>query len=303
MSVAVADKRRKTRTVKHEPSEVFIHYQNRQGENHVVKARLCDVSEDGCGVTTSELLPVGSAVHMTGQLSASGLARELRVRAKVAWTRRDTDKEFRIGLFFEAPAEMQDPGGPPPATIDPRFEDYYEVLQVSPNADFDTIHRVYRILAQRYHPDHKETGNPEMFRRVLEAFRILSDPEKRANYDVGHRAVKVQRWKIFDQPEAALGVQAEKRKRAGVLAVLYTKRLQVPEAPWLSLLEMEELLGCPREHLEFTLWYLKEQGWVHRADNGRHIITVKGVDEAERSESLWLDPTRLLTDGKHQSAR
>ena len=37
--------------------------------------------------------------------------------------------------------------------------DYYEVLQVSPNADLDTIHRVYRLLAQRFHPDNRESGN------------------------------------------------------------------------------------------------------------------------------------------------
>ena len=42
--------------------------------------------------------------------------------------------------------------------MEERLPDYYETLQISPNADPDTIHRVYRLLAQRFHPDTQETG-------------------------------------------------------------------------------------------------------------------------------------------------
>ncbi|MGK2960923.1 MAG: DnaJ domain-containing protein, partial [Gemmatimonadaceae bacterium] len=41
--------------------------------------------------------------------------------------------------------------------------DYYEILQVSPRADTETIARVFRHLANRYHPDNKDSGNSEMF--------------------------------------------------------------------------------------------------------------------------------------------
>ena len=58
--------------------------------------------------------------------------------------------------------------------------DYYEVLQVSDTAEPETINRVYRIFAQRYHPDNKETGNEARFREITEAYQILSNPEKRA---------------------------------------------------------------------------------------------------------------------------
>jgi hypothetical protein len=50
--------------------------------------------------------------------------------------------------------------------------------------------------------------------------------------------------------------------------------------------ELEDLLGVPREHLEFNLWYLKEGGLVTRGDNGRCAITVKGVDEAENDRPM-----------------
>ena len=51
--------------------------------------------------------------------------------------------------------------------MDPtRFIDYYELLQVSPNADADTIQRVFRHLAKKYHPDHHEAPDEETAFRV-----------------------------------------------------------------------------------------------------------------------------------------
>src|SRR4029453_9295546 len=44
--------------------------------------------------------------------------------------------------------------------------DYYELLQISPNAEPETIHRIYRLLAQRYHPENRETGDTRKFRQL-----------------------------------------------------------------------------------------------------------------------------------------
>ena len=74
--------------------------------------------------------------------------------------------------------------------------DYYEILQVNPNAEVDTIHRVYRLLAQRFHPDNKETGDDGRFRALSEAYGILSNPEKRARYDVAYQQQRQQRWRL-----------------------------------------------------------------------------------------------------------
>ena len=46
---------------------------------------------------------------------------------------------------------------------EPRTPDHYETLQVSANAEIDTIHRIYRLLAQRFHPDNQESGNADRF--------------------------------------------------------------------------------------------------------------------------------------------
>src|ERR1700691_3278176 len=165
----------------------------------------------------------------------------------------------------------------------PTFVDLYEALQISPNADPETIHRVYRILAQRFHPDNQETGSNEIFQNLTYAYHTLADPEKRAAYDAQHRDARRLTWRIFDQSTAPMGVDGERRKREGVLTLLYRKRVAQPEQPFLMLKEMEELLGVPKEHLEFTVWYLRESQLIQRADNGRFTITLKGVDAAEQA--------------------
>ena len=67
-----------------------------------------------------------------------------------------------------------------PGMFDSRVKDLYEVLQVSPRADEETIQRVFRHLAKRFHPDNTESGNAERFSELMEAFQTLSDAEQRS---------------------------------------------------------------------------------------------------------------------------
>lgn len=69
--------------------------------------------------------------------------------------------------------------------------DYYEVLGVSRNADKATLKKAYRKLAKKYHPDTNEGNNEaaERFKEITEAYDVLSDDEKRKQYDqFGHAA-------------------------------------------------------------------------------------------------------------------
>jgi curved DNA-binding protein CbpA len=177
--------------------------------------------------------------------------------------------------------------------------DYYELLQVSTSADPETINRVYRLLAQRFHPDNQNTGNEGRFRMILEAYTVLSDPEKRARYDVIHAQQRQDRWRLV-----ATGAQIENDfemeqvARLTVLELLYTKRRLDAEAG-ISLLDLEKLIGRPREHLEFTLWFLGQKKFVTRDDNSRLRLTVEGAEYLEQSYRTNLQQKRLRASNEN----
>jgi curved DNA-binding protein CbpA len=176
-------------------------------------------------------------------------------------------------------------------------QDYYEVLQVSASAELETIHRVYRLLAQRFHPDNRESGNAERFRLISEAYNVLSNPEERARYDVLHEQQKHDRWRLVSTGgDSENDFDMEQRVRMTVLEVLYTKRRMEPREPAIFSLDLEEMIGRPREHLEFTIWFLLQKKFVQRDDNSRLIITAEGV---EHLESNYRTTSRLrLQAGK-----
>jgi len=160
--------------------------------------------------------------------------------------------------------------------------DYYEILQISPNAEPETVHRVFRLLAQRFHPDNAETGNEGHFRMLNDAYRVLSDPEQRARYDVVHTKLRQERWRLVASgAEADNNFDAERSIRLTVLEVLYTRRRLEPESSGLSPLDLEKLTGRAREHLEFTIWYLVQKKYITRSDGSMLQITVDGVEHLE----------------------
>ena len=66
------------------------------------------------------------------------------------------------------------------------MENYYNILNVSNNADEDQIKQAYRTLAMKYHPDKNPDSKTaeEKFKRISEAYSVLSDPQKRRDYDL-----------------------------------------------------------------------------------------------------------------------
>ncbi|KAG9392413.1 DnaJ domain [Carpediemonas membranifera] len=62
--------------------------------------------------------------------------------------------------------------------------DYYSILEVGRDASESEIKKAYRKLAAKFHPDrNKEPGAEDMFKKVSEAYQVLSDPEKKKIYD------------------------------------------------------------------------------------------------------------------------
>ena len=268
-----------------------LSYEIQFGVSQVLSAELTDFHEEGCGLEVAIDLPIGMPVMVEGRLTDAGGV-DIRTKAFVSWSRPTEEEIFRVGVQFAEAIKLERQSNE--ALWRDQTEDLYELLQISPNAEAETIHRVYRLLAQRYHPDNTETADADMFCKVLEGYKILSAPEKRAGYDSQYKMMRERRWKIFDQDRAMRGVKGEKAKREGIMGLLYTKRINETLTASMDPREFEQLLGVPREHLEFSLWYLREQGLATRADNGKYQITVEGVDRAEEADVAWVRPDHLI---------
>ena len=296
--------RREDKRSREQAKPLRLQFTDATGTLHNFDIQVFDAGGGGLGVISPIDLSIGMEVLLTGEWSGG----DLNQKAAVRWCRPTQSGRFRAGLAIlggpkESPSAQEAKPKPqakqessqseqiPDQPDWEAVEDFYELLQLHPKADPDTIHRVYRLMAQRYHPDNKETGHTERFRVITEAYQTLADPARRASYDVRTEGQRQRRWKIFDQGSAANGVGDEKRKRDGILGVLYAKRLKDPEHPTMSIQDLEDLLGVAREQLEFSVWYLKERGQIVRTDSGKYSITIKGVDGAEAAQSAWLAAT------------
>ena len=172
--------------------------------------------------------------------------------------------------------------------------DFYEILQISSNAEPETIHRVYRLHAQRYHPDNRETGNEGRFRELSEAYQVLGDPERRAKYDVVHGRIRQERWRFVSTGnEAENDFEHQQLVRLTVLEVLYTRRRTDAYNPTVSPIDMESLTGIAREHLEFTFWYLIQKKYITRGDSALMTITAEGAEYLESNYRETLQRRRL----------
>jgi curved DNA-binding protein CbpA len=145
----------------------------------------------------------------------------------------------------------------------------------------ETVHRVFRIMAARFHPDNPETGDSEEFLRLKKAYDVLSEPGLRAEYDSIRESNQINPMPIFELKDFVTGVEAESNRRLGVLALLYNQRRSDPDHPAISLLNLEQRMGFPREYLSFTMWYLRAKQYVAAADNSDYALTAAGVDHVE----------------------
>ena len=175
--------------------------------------------------------------------------------------------------------------------------DYYEFLQISPNADADTIHRVYRFLAARLHPDNPESGDAEMFHLLKVAYDVLSDPNARAEYDGKRKAEPDGKNPYSAQVDFMDTLEGELNRRLAVLAVLYYRRRTNPHLPEVSLGEIETRMGFPRDYLDFTIWYLNKKGYVTKGDSAMMALTAEGVDFVETQRGNLPVLNKLLTSG------
>jgi curved DNA-binding protein CbpA len=180
------------------------------------------------------------------------------------------------------------------------FTDYYEILEISPNANSETIERIFRHLAMRYHPDNPNTGDRTRFSEIVEAHDTLKDPVKRVQYDIQYKNHSASRWELIEEASNPKSSERDVVIQDKLLSILYVKRRQDMNEPGIGEYELERLSGCPREHLQFHLWYLKAKGWIAKMEDGMFAITVEGVDHAN-SNHRRENTTKLLTHPNHTS--
>ena len=136
------------------------------------------------------------------------------------------------------------------------------------------------------------------FKRAGEAEELAETPVMDSHQVLTLNPDRNVRLRMFDPSETAAAKESERAKRRGILELLYTARRSQPGRATVSLQELEELLGCPREQLDFSLWYLDQSAFIDVSENGDYSITVSGVDQLEAEEAAELQDERLLAAGE-----
>jgi curved DNA-binding protein len=236
------------------------------GEKRFESCRAINLSEIGVAIECPEILPL--LAHVILRAPAFEVAALAQVK-HCTWR----SSIYVLGLNFVAKTST--------TTHDSTAPDHYEILRLHPEADNATIDRVYRTLTRRFHPDNHETGDAEVFLRIVEAHRILTDPARREKYDEERcRSKSVVRFDLRSR-EFFSGLRGEQNRRLAILCLLYRKRVSDHEFPGLSLLDLEWLSGFTREELGFGLWYLCEKQLVSIDDRTQYRISAQGVDYVE----------------------
>jgi len=165
------ERRKKLRRKTVGPTWVLL--ENVPGARADVPAKVVDFSGTGLRVHVSLWLRASRLVVVKGdaEVVPNGTA-----NARVVDCRPLAESGYTAGLTFVESGAKNIPDETCAA-------DYYEILQVSRKADQETIDWVYKLHAQRYRSENRKTGDQKMFQAINEAYHLLSDPVKRAEYD------------------------------------------------------------------------------------------------------------------------
>ena len=264
-----------------------ISWQDENGISHSAQVQGTDISNSGIGIRCPLEIRTGTLLYIQaedGNPTGYGIVRHSARKGNL----------FHIGL------ELDESSRSSIDTEDAR--DYYEFLQISPNAQAETIHRVYRFLASRYHPDNPESGDPEKFLLLNRAYEVLSEPMRRAQYDEFLRTRPAHPHEIFESVDFLDGIEGEVNRRLAVLCLLYRKCRGNIHDPSILLLDLEMQMGFPREYLDFTIWYLRSKKYVTQENSAALALTPLGVDYVEANYSSLPLMGKLLNTVSRQAS-
>ena len=183
------------------------------------------------------------------------------------------------------------------ADLDTTPTDPYEVLQLHRNAHPLVVMKTFRVLAAMYHPDNKQTGDRAQFERIVNAYRMLSDPVRRTRFDREEVAPGGSDEPVASTRPRAHAANDERRLRMLLLTTLYNTRRGSITRPGLSLRVLADLTEAGLDEVQFSLWYLRGKKLIEIGDMDEVAITVTGVDYVEEhavvtDELLSLPPSR-----------
>jgi curved DNA-binding protein CbpA len=164
-----------------------------------------------------------------------------------------------------------------------KFVDHYLVLGVDPGADTDAIQIAYMKLYEKYGADNIDTADAEKLDAIQAAYETLSDPELRKEFDAIKGVSRDSGRPMFMGMEFFDVLGREVGLRGALLSVLYDRRRSKPFTPALSMRQLESILDASVEAMNFSLWYLKQRGFVGSDDKSSLQITVAGMDFLENN--------------------
>lgn len=108
------------------------------------------------------------------------------------------------------------------------FVDYYDLLQVDHDCEPRILELAYHYFAKMYHPDNSDTHDASRFHEIVEAYRLLKDPEKRAEYDRSYATEKSESPRSFSL-NSDIGIDEETtindaKIQSNILLRLYKRR-------------------------------------------------------------------------------
>lgn len=160
-----------------------------------------------------------------------------------------------------------------------QFVDFYSVLRVIPTCDARALETAYHTLAKQYHPDHAESADIAKLTEVIDAYKVLRDPDSRAAYDLAYsRSTGFDFSAADDDLGQARAALSDAEAHAMILMYLYRKRREGARDAGVGQFTIHEMLGCSEELFDFHLWYLREKGFIQTTERGTLAITIEGVD-------------------------
>jgi curved DNA-binding protein CbpA len=162
----------------------------------------------------------------------------------------------------------------------------YETLQLAENAHPVLVTQAFRVLAAMYHPDNVQSGDRDEFERVVEAYRLLSDPVRRA---ANNRERDASDISVRPQDDGGSQPVTERRLRTHILTTLYNTRRTAFEKPGLSLWVLVQTTDSSVEAVRFSLWYLRGKKLIEIDHDDCIAITVAGADVVEENDGFMAD--------------